>query len=107
LAETLWDGMVASGDLDAELFRYRAVSEAMRRANTSSRNPEMRHIRLVEHQLAIAHRATDWQSVVKGSSSAVTPLLATLRVGWAKAKAGTAGTTRQRYNDGRLWSRGH
>jgi hypothetical protein len=69
-AEALWAELRASGELDAEIFRWRAVRDAARMAKSRGLNARARDEFLAESEIAHAHGFHSWRDLQKASTLA-------------------------------------
>lgn len=59
-AERLWDALIASGELDAEIFRWRAVTGAAAQARRLGRSPLPVHHERADDEIARGHGCDSW-----------------------------------------------
>jgi hypothetical protein len=72
-AEALWAELTASGELDAEIFRWRAVRDAARVARSRGLSTRVRDQSLAESEIAHAHGFHSWQDLQQASTLAPFP----------------------------------
>ena len=72
-AEALWAELSASGELDAEVFRWRAVHDAARVARGRGLSTLARDQFLAESEIAHAHGFHSWQDLQQASTLAPYP----------------------------------
>jgi hypothetical protein len=72
-AEALWAELTASGELDAEIFRWRAVRYAARIARGRGLSARVRDQFLAESEIAHAHGFQSWQDLQQASTLAPLP----------------------------------
>jgi hypothetical protein len=72
-AEALWAELTASGELDAEIFRWRAVRDAVRVARGHGLSMRARDQFLAESEIAHAHGFQSWQDLQQASTLAPFP----------------------------------
>ncbi len=72
-AEALWAELSASGELDAEIFRWRAVRDAARVARGRGLSTQARDQFLAESEIAHAHGFHSWQDLQQASTLAPYP----------------------------------
>jgi hypothetical protein len=72
-AEALWAELRASGELDAEIFRWRAVRDAARVARGRGLSTRARDQFLAESEIAHAHGFHSWQDLQQASTLAALP----------------------------------
>ena len=74
-AEALWAELTASGELDAEIFRWRAIRDAARVARGRGLSMQVRDQFLAESEIAHAHGFHSWQDLQQASTLAPYPWL--------------------------------
>jgi len=72
-AEALWAELTASGELDAEIFRWRAVRDAARVARSRGLSTRVRDQSLAESEITHAHGFHSWQDLQQASTLAPFP----------------------------------
>ena len=72
-AEALWAELTASGELDAEIFRWRAIRDAARVARGRGLSTRARDQFLAESEIAHAHGFHSWQDLEQASTFAPFP----------------------------------
>jgi hypothetical protein len=72
-AEAVWAELTASGELDAEIFRWRAVRDAVRVARGHGLSMRARDQFLAESEIAHAHGFQSWQDLQQASTLAPFP----------------------------------
>jgi hypothetical protein len=72
-AEALWAELRASGELDAEIFRWRAVRDAARLARSRGLSMRARDQFLAESEIAHAHGFHSWQDLRQAGTLAPFP----------------------------------
>ena len=72
-AEALWAELTASGELDAEIFRWRAVRDAAGVARSRGLSTRARDQSLAESEIAHAHGFQSWQDLQQASTFAPFP----------------------------------
>jgi hypothetical protein len=73
-AEALWAELTASCELDAEIFRWRAVRDAARVARNRGLSLRVRDQFMAESEIAHAHGFQSWQDLQKASTLTLAPL---------------------------------
>ena len=92
LAERIWDELTRSGDLDAEIFRWRAVHAARKEAQQTGLSPQPVHREIAALEIARVHGFDSWSVLEK--ELAMTPVLWTWvtrhreDLAWAKCLRG-------------------
>jgi hypothetical protein len=72
-AEAMWAELTASGELDAEIFRWRAVRDAARVPRGRGLSTRARDQFLAESEIAHAHGFRSWQDMQQASTLAPFP----------------------------------
>jgi len=72
-AEALWAELMASGELDAEIFRWRAVRYAARAAQSRGLRARARDQFLAESEIAHAHGFQSWRDLQQAATFAPFP----------------------------------
>ncbi len=72
-AEALWAELAVSGELDAEIFRWRAIREAAQEARHRGLSVQTRDRFLAESEIAHSHGLRSWRELHRAASLAPCP----------------------------------